>query len=272
MLGRKHDLIRRVRALRRDGKQRRAAGLYLAEGRHLAHEALRSEAPVELFLVSPALREDAEGRALLQGISRRGLPLYETADSVLDSLQDARTAQPVLALVRRQERSVDDLLATIEERPLIAVAHAIQDPGNLGSIMRSADAAGAALFVTTGEGADLHHPRTIRATMGSIFRLPAAAAPFARLLELLRDRDIRALAADPAAATAYHAIDLTRPTALFFGSESEGLPKQLLNALDGTVNIPMRNGVESLSVGAAAAVLLFEAARQRSARQDRCGE
>jgi len=264
MLGRNNDLIRRLRTLRRDGKQRRADGLYLAEGRHLAAEALRSKAPVELFLVSPALREDANGRLLLKAIADSGLPLHETSDSVLDSVQDARNAQPVLALVRRRDRPPEDLLQALGERPLIAVAHGIQDPGNLGSIMRSADAAGADALVQTGESADLYHPRTVRATMGSIFRLPTTTASTDLLLGMLSSLNIATLAADAACTTVYHAKDMSRPTALFFGRESDGLPASLVAALDGTVSIPMRNGVESLSVGAAAAVLLFEAARQRA--------
>jgi TrmH family RNA methyltransferase len=264
MLGRNNDLIRKLRELRRDGKQRRDTGLYLAEGRHLAAEALRSRAPVELFLVSPALREDAKGRSLLQAIAGSGHPLHETSDSVLDSLQDARSAQPVLALVGFRERQPEDLLQALGDRPLIAVAHGIQDPGNLGSIMRSADAAGADALVQTGESADLYHPRTVRATMGSIFRMPATAASPDRLLKMLSNLKIATLAADASASSAYHDVDMSRPTALFFGRESDGLPESLVAALDGTVSIPMRNGVESLSVGAAAAVLLFEAARQRA--------
>jgi TrmH family RNA methyltransferase len=263
MLGRNHDLIRRLRALRRDGKKRREAALYIAEGRHLAHEALRSGADVELFLASPALRADREGISLLEGVARSGLPLYETADSVLDSLQDARSAQPILTLARRRERPIEEILQALESPPLVAVAHSIQDPGNLGSIMRSADAAGADAFIVTGEGADLYHPRAIRATMGSIFRLPTAFAPSGRLLKLLRSHGIGTLAADPSATTPYDSIDWTPPTAIFFGRESDGLPDSLRASLGATVGIPMRNQVESLSVGAAAAVLLFEAARQR---------
>jgi TrmH family RNA methyltransferase len=197
------------------------------------------------------------------------LPVHETSDSILDSLQDARTAQPALTLVRRRDASFESLLDGLGDNPLIVVAHAIQDPGNLGSIMRSSDAAGADAFLVAGDGADLHHPRAVRATMGSIFRLPAAAADAKRLVEGLRRRNIRTLAADNSALLPYHEADLARPTALFFGSESDGLPARLLSALDEAVVIPMRNGVESLSVGAAAAVLLFEAARQRGSSGDR---
>ncbi len=263
MLGRNHSLVRKLRALRRDGDLRRSERLFIAEGRHLAQEALSKEAPVQLFLISPRMRERTEDAALLERIAAAGLPLEETTDAVLDGLQDARSPQPIVAVVAMPESSIERLLGPLPERPLVAVAHGVQDPGNLGSIMRSADAAGASAFAVTGEGADLHHPRTVRATMGSIFSLPAAHADAGALRALLRERGIRALGTSPDSSTPYTDADLCGPLALFFGSEGEGLPGELLESLDGTLAIPMRKGVESLSVGAAAAVVLFEAARRR---------
>jgi TrmH family RNA methyltransferase len=266
MLGRHHPTVQRLRALHRDAALRRAEGVFLAEGLHLAAEALDARAPIELLVSSAELTERAEGRQLLQRIRDARIPHLETTPRILASLQDARSPQPIVTLVRMTEHSLATCLEGNQLPPLVAVVCGIQDPGNLGSIQRSADAAGAAAFVVTGQSADLYHPRSVRAGMGSIFRLPAMTMDLDPLLSTLGQHRVATLAADPAAVDLYYdAVDLTGAIALFFGGEGAGLPPQLLDRIDRSVVIPMTSGVESLSVGAAAAVLLFEAARQRRA-------
>jgi TrmH family RNA methyltransferase len=192
MLGRNHSLIRKLRALRREGELRRSERLFIAEGRHLALEALSKDAPVKLILISSRMRERAEDAALVDRVAALGLPLEETTDAILETLQDAGSPQPILALVAMPESSPERLLDSLPENPLLAVAHDIQDPGNLGSIMRSADAAGASALAVTGNGADLYHPRTVRATMGSIFSLPAVCADTSRYSSAPRGEVCRA--------------------------------------------------------------------------------
>lgn len=256
--------MRRLRALRRDGQLRMEESVLVAEGIHLVREALRNRAALEFVVVSPKLRRHAEAEALLREIGERRIPCHEVADTVLDSIQDARAPQPVLALVRRPAWPDDAGFAT-DGTALLVVACGLQDPGNLGTLLRTADAAGAGACFVCGDSADVFHPRAVRATMGSIFRLPALRAEPRELLGRLRARGIATLAADPAGGTDYRDSDLTRPVALFFGSEAAGLPRELLLALDERLHIPLRAGVESLSIGAAAAILLFEMARQRRA-------
>jgi TrmH family RNA methyltransferase len=170
----------------------------------------------------------------------------------------------VLLVVRRPDGARARAVPGLPGVALVAVAVGVQDPGNLGSILRSADGAGATGFVTVGSSADLFHPRAVRASMGAIFRLPSAQESEAEpLLAHLRRLGIATLAAHPSSELLYDLCDLRGPVALFFGGEGSGLHADLSRRLDGAVRIPMRRGVESLSVGAAAAVLLFEAARQR---------
>ena len=224
---------------------------------------MRSQAPAELVAVSAALAGTEEGRGLLRAIEERRLDCVELSPPVLDSLQDARSAQPIVMLLRRPEWSEDAALAPGRTTPLIVVAHGIQDPGNLGGLLRTAHAAGASGCFVCGEAADLFHPRTVRAGMGAVFRLPAFRAEADDLLERLDAKGIQTLAADAKEGTDYPRCDLTRPLALFFGGEGAGLPSSLVGRIGERLRIPMRAGVESLSVGAAAAVVLFEAARQR---------
>jgi TrmH family RNA methyltransferase len=270
-LGRGNPLIRRLRALRRDRRLRDREDVLVAEGLHLVQEALACGAHIEQAVVSPRLGDVSGGPELRLALERGRVPVAETADDTLGSVQDARSAQPVLAVVRRPPTSPSRVLECSEGPPLIVLAHAVQDPGNLGSIVRSADAAGATGLLAVGAGCDLFHPRAVRATMGSIFRLPVATDALDRVLPELQERGIAVLGAVPAAAPAHTAVDLTGPLALLLGAEGRGLEPALLAGVDGTLCIPMRGGVESLSVGAAAAVLLFEAARQRARGRDATG-
>lgn len=267
-LGRHHPAIRRLRALRRDPALRRSESVFLAEGPHLAEEALAGRAGgVELAVVSPRLVEREAGLRLRAKIEAAGIECLETADAVLDALQDASAPQPVLLVVRRPDWPPESgLTATRSPPPLVVVLHGVQDPGNLGAILRSADAAGATAAFVCGDAADPFHPRAVRASMGAIFHLPVHAAEISELRATLGERSIAALAVDAAGSLDYSACDLRRPVALFFGREGSGLPPELLDDLTERVRVPMRPGVESLSVGAAAAVVLFEAARQRRGR------
>lgn len=263
MLGKRHPLVKRLRTLRRDREARDQAGLLVAEGIHLADEALRCGARIVIAVVSSRLRDSSEGTALLERIRGVGAEIHEAPDALLESLQDARSPQPVLLVVERRPFSLADAVRGRGGTPLLVIAHGVQDPGNLGSMLRTADAAGATGFVVTGGGADLYHPRTLRATMGSIFRLPVASSPTADLWVRMQQEGIVALAADPHSGKDPTDVDWARPTALILGGEGAGLPPEILTHVETSVRIVLEPGVESLSVGAAAAVLLFEARRRR---------
>jgi TrmH family RNA methyltransferase len=264
MIGRNHPALRRVRELRKDHRARDAEGVFVAEGVHLAGEALRAGADVEIAVVSPRLGASEEGRALRHGLERARIRLIETTDVVLASLSDARSPQPVLLVIRARPLTLDQAIEGRGAPALLAVLHGVQDPGNLGAVLRTADAASATGLVVAGDGANLRHPRAVRATAGSIFRLPAAACRGEELLPRLRERGIRCVGADPRSPTDVASVDFTGPVAMFLGGEGAGLPPAWLAVMDHRVRIPMHAGVESLSIGAAAAVLLFEARRQRA--------
>jgi TrmH family RNA methyltransferase len=266
-LGRGHTTIRLVRSLRRDRSRRDAEGLFLAEGFHLAAEALSTRVEVMLAITSPAIERSDEGVDLRERLRTSGVEVHETTDAVLQSLQDARSPQPLLLVVRRAPTGLAEVLDATAGVPLVMATHGLQDPGNLGSVLRTAEAAGATGLVACGEGVDLFHPRVVRATMGSIFRLPVATAEAEPVLDELRHRGIESVAADPRAPDGCDDADMTRPTALWLGSEGGGLPKSVLDRVSRRVRIPMAPGVESLSAGAAAAVLLYEAHRQRNRRE-----
>ena len=223
-LGRGHATIRLVRSLRRDRARRDAEGLFLAEGFHLAAEALSVRVDVALAITSPAIERSDEGVDLRERLRTSGVEVHETTDAVLQTLQDARSPQPLLLVVRRPPMGLAEVLDRTSGVPLVMATHGLQDPGNLGSVLRTAEAAGATGLVACGEGVDLFHPRVVRATMGSIFRLPVAAAEAEPVLEDLQRRGIESVAADSRAPDGYDEADLTRPTALWIGGEGGGLP------------------------------------------------
>jgi TrmH family RNA methyltransferase len=170
----------------------------------------------------------------------------------------------LLALARRPLFDEERFFAGT---PLVIVAAGIQDPGNLGALLRSAEAAGATGAYLTDGAADPFSWKALRGSMGSVFRLPhRRRIGTVEALARLRERGVRTVAADPGAAKAYHDADLRGPLAFLLGPEGSGLPATLAAQADLAVAIPMAPRVESLNVGVAAGVLLFEAARQRRAR------
>lgn len=265
MLSRAHPLARRLRALRTDAALRAREGVLVAEGIHLAMEALASSMTIEAAVVSPRLADSDEGRELARRLAAAGVPVHETSPSTLDGLQDARSPQPVVIIVRRAS---PELAAAVPGRggsPLLVVACGVQDPGNLGALLRTSDAAGATGFAAASGGAGLTHPRAVRASMGALFRLPAVEAPLPAILEAIRAAKLTIIGAAARGETAYDAFDWGGRIALLLGGEGGGLPPEAQAALELSVAIPMAAGVESLSVNAAAAVLLFEASRRRRA-------
>ena len=263
MLKRTDPLARRLRALRGDAALRESENVFVAEGIHLAIDALAASALIDAAVISPRLLESDNGRNLLRRLRESVAEVEVSSDATLDALQDARSPQPVVLIVRRTPPALSAVIAGREGTPLVVVACGVQEPGNLGALWRTADAAGASGFVATEGSVHLTHPRTVRASMGAIFRLPAVSASMEAVLFEVKGRGLCVVGANARAAAAYDDVDWTVPLALLFGGEGSGIPPEAEEALDLRVAIPMAPGVESLSVNAAAAVLLFAAARKR---------
>jgi TrmH family RNA methyltransferase len=168
----------------------------------------------------------------------------------------------VAALVRCKEFSLEDVLARAQAGPLLAIA-GVQDPGNLGTILRSAEAFGAG-GVILGEGTvSPFNPKVVRASAGSVFRVAAARVKLAPAVERMRERGLRLIATSSHKGTRVDEAKLAGPLAIFIGSEGAGVPKELLAKMDEVVAIPHSPQVESLNAGVAASIVLYEAARQR---------
>jgi RNA methyltransferase, TrmH family len=233
------------------------------EGLHVIEEAIRSGLRFRAVFFREPAKERAERLLPQIGTHVETLSLPE---KLFDGVVPSETPQGVAALVKLKEFSLDDLLERVQVGPIVAVS-GLQDPGNLGTILRSAEAFGCA-GVVLGEGTvSLFNSKVVRASAGSVFRLPVVSAKTAGGMESVcakfRTQGVRLLATSSHKGTAVDQAKLTEPVAIFIGSEGAGLPRALMSQMDDTIAIPHSPRVESLNAGVAASVVLYEAARQR---------
>jgi len=262
---RTNPLVMKARRIGSEASTRRETGCLLAEGIRLVEEALDAGADIEKIFLSQRLNVTERGRALRRRVEKSPSLLVEATDGVLDAIVDAETSQGVLAVVRAPGN--DSLPPEATEPAFWVVGWGLQDPGNLGTLLRTADASGADLFLTVPGTADVTAPKAVRASAGSVFRLPLVRgiAPD-DLLDAAQARGVRLYGTDPSQGIPYDEPGYEGSIGFVFGREGEGLPPAVRERLAHTVTIPMRKGVESLNVAAAAAVVLFEASRRRRGR------
>ncbi len=230
------------------------------EGLRIAEEAIRSGLRFRALF----FRESATSAAdrLLPQIGAH-VETIELPDAVFDSAVATESPQGVAALVKLKSFDLDDVLRAPE--PLVLVAAGVQDPGNLGTMLRSAEAFGATGVLVAEKTVSHLSPKTIRASAGSAFRLALVTVTLGEVLPRLREAGLRLVATSSHKGTPADQADLAGKLALFIGNEGAGLPREVLKEMDETLAIPHSAKVESLNAGIAASILLYEAARQRRA-------
>jgi TrmH family RNA methyltransferase len=234
-------------------------GAFLVEGPNLVAEALRSGAPLEAVYVEAGSRTD-EVAGLLTAAARAGVSAFELDPGGLRRVADTASPQPIVAVATRPDVTVDELLVA----EVVVVLVGVGDPGNAGTILRTAEAAGAGAVAFAAGSVDPWNPKCVRASAGAIFHVPVVdAGDPAELLERLGRSGHRRLATVASGGTPYDRVDLTRPIAIVLGNEAHGLPDGLDALIDDAVTIPMAGRAESLNVAMAGAVVCFESLRQR---------
>jgi TrmH family RNA methyltransferase len=242
-------------------RDRDETGLFLAEGPQAVREALAAGAVVEVFAT-----DDVRDRhpKLINGVRAAGAPLSPITDEGLASLAETITPQGIVAVCRQIDVTLSDALT---RRPrLVAVLAGISDPGNAGTVLRTADAAGAGAVVFAGDTVDPYNGKCVRASAGSLFHVDVVRAgePMA-VVTKLRDAGLTVLAADGYGQHDLDTLDddgaLASATAWVFGSEAHGLPTDLADSTDARVRVPIHGRAESLNLAAAAAVCLYTSAR-----------
>ncbi|OLC31031.1 MAG: hypothetical protein AUH31_03685 [Armatimonadetes bacterium 13_1_40CM_64_14] len=233
----------------------------VVEGVRMIEEALASGVAVEVILYDPTAMTGLRAVAVLDRARKQGVRLVTATTRVVAACSQVETAQGIIAVVVHPRAVLSDVLAS--PHLIVVIADRIQDPGNLGAIIRIADAAGASGVASTTGSVDARNPKAVRATMGSLFHLPVASAPAPELVAALRERHVRILLADPAGTSDYTQVDYRSPIAIVLGNEGEGPDALWRTVSPTTVRIPLYGQADSLNVAVAAALLLYEARRLR---------
>lgn len=257
---RQHPVVRRCRELARD--RRGDATEILLDGAHLVGEALDAGVPMSVALLGDGFLDRPEGAALAARLGQSGATIYRASDAAMDAASPVRTSTGVVAIGRLAPHPADALWTPAPA--LVVCLAGLQDPGNVGAVLRAAEAAGATGAILTAGSADPFGWKALRGSMGSALRLPLTRfQTVGSACDEAAARGVAVAALTPAGGDDLYAADLRGPLLLLVGGEGPGLPADALDAADLRIRIPMEPPVESLNAAVAAGVVLFEARRQR---------
>ena len=250
--------VKRLVNLVKKRKTRDQEGVFVTEGPRMFEEAPR-ERVREVYFSESFLGKAPE---IWEKVKSSGIPAEILSDHVFSHVSDTQTPQGVLAVVDRKEAALEQILS--ETDPLLLVLDGLQDPGNLGTILRTGEGAGVTGIILGGDCVDLYNPKTIRSTMGSVYRMPVCRCrDLTEALTEMKEKGILTYAAHLEGKNSYDQEDYQKPCAFLIGNEGNGLRREVAEAADRWIRIPMKGQVESLNAAVAATVLMFEASRQR---------
>ena len=246
-------VLKLVKNLLEKRSARRKEGRFVVEGPHLVEEAGNK---VECLVY-------CENLPIVKAVEEKGTPCYKISRQQFEELSGVEAPQGVLAVVKEFGYDFREVLKA--DKTLIVYCLGIQDPGNLGTIIRSADAFGATGVILSKGTVDLYNPKVVRSSMGSLFHLPIITSEDdGETIKYLREHKVKIVAADGSAKKDIASVSLKGAVAILMGNEGAGLGKSIIEIADETARIPMTGKAESLNVGIAASVLLYEALRQRA--------
>ena len=256
--------IKNLLRLQQKSSERREQGLTIIEGHRELTVAHGAGVPITALFVCRELAGEARVGELRTLLGNSAPEWFDVSKVVFEKVAYREGSDGVLALVQPPRRTLASL--PLPAAPLLLVLESVEKPGNLGAILRTADAAQATAVVVCDPRTDLYNPNAIRASIGCSFTVPTVATTRAELLAWCREHAIRTYAAAlTEVAVPYTTCDFCGPTALVMGTEADGLTPELMQACDQTIIIPMRGAIDSLNVSTATAILTFEALRQREA-------
>jgi TrmH family RNA methyltransferase len=255
-----NSVIKHLRSLS-EPRYRQKGKAFLIEGVKMVEEALRDNLGVKMVVAVPSLVQH-HGKGVLKLAENRSMEVTWISERLLDTISKSKTPQPVMAVVSLKEHTEQELIA--HRSGLIVVAHQLQDPGNLGTILRTAEAVGASGVAITPNTVDPFNEKAIRASMGSILHLPVVRiSALSTFIKKCRQNGFQTVATVVTGERTHFDVDLTKPTVVVLGQEGAGLPHDLMDDVDVQVRIPMAETIDSLNVATAAAVILYEALRQK---------
>ncbi|MEM9142389.1 MAG: RNA methyltransferase, partial [Bacteroidota bacterium] len=256
-----NPLVKQLLLLKEKSRERRKSGLFLVEGRQELRLALESGYMLHSVFFNKEICNDIAFWDTLP-LPKTGFNKASISREIYQKLAYRKTTEGVLALLHAKEHRLEDLDLTAQN-PLLLVAQAPEKPGNIGALLRSADAAQVHAVIIVDPKTDLYNPNSIRSSVGALFTNSIALASTARALDYLKGRNISIFSAALDTPKVYTEVDFTGPTALVMGTESTGLSREWLERADQNIYIPMKGKIDSLNVSVSASILIFEALRQR---------
>ena len=247
--------IKLVRALFGRAKERREAGAFVVEGVRLVEESIHADWPMRFVLYNASLSE--RGRSQVEGLKSRGMDVEEVSTSVMKSLSETEAPQGILAVLN------DSRLPIPASQNFILIPDQIRDPGNLGTLLRSAAGTGVQAVLIPPETTDAFAPKVLRSGMGAHFKVPIHSMGWDEIEQVIKSAGLQAFLADMDGPSCWE-TDLRQPVVLIIGSEAEGASESARKLASQKISIPMSGTMESLNAGVAGSVLMFEVVRQRS--------
>jgi TrmH family RNA methyltransferase len=254
----KNSKIKEIRAMQSRARARREIGAFVVEGVRLAEEAVAAGWMPKLCLYTGDISE--RGMVLVSRLKEQDALIEEVAPHVMEAASDTQSPQGILLVLPLQT------LPLPEKLDFILIADQVRNPGNLGTLLRSAAAAGVQAVVLSGKCVDIFSPKVLRGAMGAHFRIPILTLSYDEIRAIGDKHHLNMQVASGGEGMAYTEADLTKPLALVIGGEAEGPSPSLREIANGFIHIPMPGGSESLNTAAAGAVILFEIVRQRKIR------
>jgi TrmH family RNA methyltransferase len=240
-------------------KERREQGLFVMEGARELSLAKNAGYEVESVFVCPEIFANSEYPGVLNGLSER--IITEITPAIFEKLAYREHSDGIIALMRPKNHNLSSL--SLPKDPFIIVLEAVEKPGNLGAILRTADAAKADAVIVCDPNTDIYNPNVIRSSIGCLFTVPVGVCSSTEAYDWLQSKQVKTYAAELTAAKWYHVVDFRGPSAIIMGTEADGLTPFWLDAADTRIKIPMRGAIDSLNVSVSTAILTFEAMRQR---------
>ena len=252
--------IKRLLQLQQKSSERRKAGLFVVEGIREVERCLEKGYEIDtIFYLNKDLSENVS--EIIE--KNKGIKLFEVSPAIYEKIAYRGSTEGVIAEVKTKDKTLNDL--KLSENPLVVVLESVEKPGNLGAILRSADAAGADALIVCDPLTDLYNPNLIRNSTGAIFSVPCVACTSEECIKFLKENNIQILTAQLQDSELYYDTDMKCGTAIVMGTEATGLTDIWRKAADAHIRIPMLGITDSLNVSVSAAILLYEAVRQREA-------
>lgn len=261
----KNEKIKKIIKLKNKNKRDKYS-LFLIEGHREILRASQANVEIESLFICPSLGLKDNESSLIDRIKRANVAVYECSQDIFSKISYRDRPDGLIAVARQFKSDVEDLKNIVRNKKdaFLIVLEGIEKPGNLGTILRACDAAGVDAVIVADPLTDIFNPNVVRASIGTLFTVPIFVGDGKKILKILKENDIRIIAASPVSDILYTDADLKKPIAIAFGTEQLGLSKIWMENSNIKVKIPMQGAADSLNVACAATILLYETYRQRN--------